>query len=101
MAKTVSALILESGASGGDLVYVRSNRGVPVPGAQLTTAPDLLGLKAQAVGMSEPLIASGPPIDETFADVVIDADASEPAIVKAKANGSASDGSPATQASAG
>ena len=44
--------------------------------------------------MSEPLIAIGPPIDETYADVVIDADASEPAIVKAKPNGSASPGSP-------
>jgi hypothetical protein len=28
------------------------------------------------------LIAIGPPIDETFADVVIDADAIEPAIVR-------------------
>lgn len=95
MAKTVSALILESGASGGDLVYIRSFRGESVPGARLTTAPDLLGLKAEAVGMSEPLIAIGPPIDETFADVVIDADAVEPAIVKAKPNGSPSAGSPA------
>lgn len=101
MVKTVSSLILESGASGGDLVYIRSDRGLRVPGARLTTAPDLLGLKAEAVGMSEPLIAAGPQIDETFADVVIDADASEPAIVKTKTNGSASVGSPATQASAG
>lgn len=92
MAKTVISLIYESGASGGDLVYVRSNRGVAVPGARLTTAPDLLGLKAEAVGMSEPLIASGPPIDETFADVVIDADAVEPSIVKAKVNGRSSAG---------
>lgn len=98
MAKTVSALILESGASGGDLVYIRSHRGASVPGARLTTAPDLLGLKAEAVGLSEPLIAIGPQIDETFADVVIDADASEPAIVKAKSDGS---GSPSAHASAG
>jgi hypothetical protein len=90
MAKTVLALILESGATGGDLVYVRSTRGVAVPGARLTTAPDLLGLKAEAVGKSEPLIASGPAIDDSFADVVIDADATEPTIVRAKTNGGAS-----------
>lgn len=101
MAKTVSALILESGASGGDLVYIRSTRGLLVPGARLTTAPDLLSLKAVAVGMDEPLIASGPRIDETFADVVIDADATEPAIVKGKSNGSSSAAPPASQASGG
>ena len=39
MAKTVSALILESGASGGDLVYIRWALGISVPGARLTTAP--------------------------------------------------------------
>lgn len=98
MAKTISALILESGASGGDLVYVRSTRGLLVPGARLTTAPDLLGLKAEAIGLAEPLIASGPAIDETFADVVIDADATEPAIVKPKPNGPASNGSHAARA---
>lgn len=99
--KTVLSLILESGASGGDLVYIRSTRGLLVPGARLTTAPDLLGLKAEAVGLPEPLIASGPPIDETFADVVIDVDGGEPAIVKAKSNASPSVGSHAAQASAG
>ncbi len=101
MAKTVRALILESGASGGDLVYVRFASGTPFPGARLTTAPDLLRLKAEAVGMDEPLIASGPRIDETYADVVIDADVSEPAIVKGKSNGSAGAvRQPAPQASA-
>jgi hypothetical protein len=90
MAKTVLTLILESGATGGDLVYIRTTRGVSVPGARLTTAPDLLGLKAEAVGRSEPLIASGPAIDDSFADVVIDADATEPTIVRAKANGASS-----------
>lgn len=39
-----------------------------------------------------------PPIGETFADVVIDADAVEPAIVKAKPTGQASAGSPASYA---
>jgi hypothetical protein len=67
----------------------------------LSTAPDLLGLKAEAIGLPEPLVASGPPIDETFADVVIDADASEPAIVKSKPNGSGLVQSTQTQASAG
>ena len=84
MGKSVLALILESGASRGDLVYVRTSRGVPISGARLSTAPDLLGLKADAIGMLEPLIAAGPAVDETFADVVIDADAIEPAIVKRK-----------------
>lgn len=88
MPKSVSALILESGAAGGDLVYIRSAKGLPAPGVRLTTAPDLLGLKAEAVGLDQPLIAGGPQTDETYADVVIDADATEPAIVKAKLNGS-------------
>jgi hypothetical protein len=101
MSKTVPALILESGASGGDLVYVRSTKVAPVPGARLTTAPDLLGLKAEALGMDEPLIATGPQTDETFADVVIDADATEPSIVKAKSNGSVSAALRIRQASAG
>jgi hypothetical protein len=101
MAKSVPALILESGASGGDLVYIRSTSGVQIPGTRLTTAPDLLGLKAEAAGMGEPLIASGPRIDETFADVVIDADAPEPAIVKGKSNGSAPAAPPTSQVSAG
>jgi hypothetical protein len=84
MAKNVTALIIESGAAGGDLVYIRLGRGEPLPGIRLITAPDLLGLKAEAFGMDEPLIASGPTVDETFADVVIDAESSEPTIVKAK-----------------
>jgi hypothetical protein len=100
MAKTVSALILESGASRGDLVFIRSTTGVAIPGTRLTTAPDLLGLKAEAVGLDGYLIASGPETDETFADVVIDADAKEPAIVKAKAVASARTGL-APQPSAG
>lgn len=102
MAKTVSGLILESGASGGDLVFIRSASGATIPGVRLTTAPDLLGLKAEAIGMDQPLIASGPGVDETYADVVIDADAAEPAIVKGKTNGSAATMSRlAHQASAG
>jgi hypothetical protein len=101
MAKTVPALVLESGASAGDLVYIRSTKRAPVPGARLTTAPDLLGLKAEAVGLDEPLIASGPQTDETYADVVIDADATEPTIVKAKSNGSVSGALSVHQAPAG
>jgi hypothetical protein len=100
MAKTVLALIVESGAAGGDLVYIRSTRGVSIPGARLTTAPDLLGLKAEAVGRSEPLIASGPRIDDAFADIVIDADTSEPTIVKAKSNGSSATSAHSSHASA-
>jgi hypothetical protein len=77
-------LIHESGAVGGDLVYVQSSNGTSLPGARLTTAPDLLGLKAEALGMDKPLIAIGPGIDLTYADIVIDADAPEPAIIKSK-----------------
>lgn len=87
MEKSVEALILESGASGGDLVYIRWTSGAPFPGSRLTTAPDLLRLKAEAAELSEPLVASGPQIDETFADIVIDADLAIPVIVKPKRNG--------------
>lgn len=85
MAKNLLTLITESGAAGGDLVYIRSTTGlISSLQARLSTAPDLLKLKAEALGMDEPLIVAGPLTDETFADVVIDANAPEPAIVKAK-----------------
>jgi hypothetical protein len=87
MAKTVSALILESGAARGDLVYIRIAGGSAYPGAQMSTAPDLLALKAEAIGLDEPLIASGPAVDETYADIVIDANPPEPTIVKMRAAG--------------
>lgn len=89
MSKTLAVLILESGAGRGDLVYVRTALAKPVPGALLSTAPDLLRLKAQALEMQEPLIASGPPTDERWADIVIDGDAAEPAIIRAKADAAA------------
>lgn len=89
MTKSVQALILESGASGGDLVFIRSTSGLSLFGIRLITAPDLLGLKAEAAGLDMPLIVSGPLTDETFADVVIDANASEPAIIKGKGDDSA------------
>ena len=86
MSKDVLATIRESGAEAGDLVYIRSSAGVPVAGARLSTSRDLLQLKVEAMSASEPLVAVGPETDETFADVVIDANGAEPAIVKAKAH---------------
>lgn len=81
-------IIHESGARNGDLIYVRSAEGVSIPGATLTTAPDLLALKVQAMKANHPLVAVGPPTtDESFADFVIDADAEEPALVKSRTNG--------------
>jgi hypothetical protein len=85
MVKNLMALIAESGAAGGDLVYIRSTNGlISSFQARLSTAPDLLKLKVEALGMDEPLIVAGPFTDETFADVVIDANAPEPSIIKAK-----------------
>lgn len=84
MPKDVVTVIRESGAGAGDLIYVRSSKGISIVGARLSTSPDLLHLKSEALGSDEPLVAVGPATDETFADVVIDADQAEPAIVKAK-----------------
>jgi hypothetical protein len=75
-------VIRESGAVAGQLVYVRSSRGVLIEGARLTTSPDLLHLKADAIQSDEPLVAVGPATDESYADFVIDADLDEPVIVK-------------------
>jgi hypothetical protein len=89
MPKDVVTVIRESGAGAGDLIYVRSSKGITIVGARLSTSPDLLHLKSEALRSEEPLVAVGPATDETFADVVIDADQREPAIVKSKAdNGS-------------
>lgn len=84
MAKDVITVIRESGAGAGDLIYVRSASGITILGARLSTSPDLLHLKSEALRSQEPLVAVGPATDETFADVVIDADGPEPAIVKNK-----------------
>lgn len=86
--KELMAILTSSGAQRGDLVYVRSSRGVALPGARLTTAPDLLGLKLEALRADEPLVATGPPTDERFADIVIDGDSAQPRVVKARENGS-------------
>jgi thiamine monophosphate kinase len=85
VSKDLLTAIRESGAQPGDLIYVRSSTGTAVAGARLSTSRDLLQLKVEALSSSEPLVAVGPEADETFADVVIDANGSEPSIVKSKA----------------
>lgn len=88
MTKDIKEIIRESGAQPGDLIYVRSSTGAGIANARLTTAPDLLGLKLEAIkDGDQPLVATGPGTDETFADVVIDATESEPVLVKNKSNG--------------
>lgn len=84
MPKDLRTLIRESGAVAGDLVYIRSSTGLLIDDSRLTTSPDLLHLKADALNAEEPLIAVGPATDESFADFVIDADGDEPAIVKSR-----------------
>lgn len=62
MTRDLVALIAESGAAGGDLVYIRSANGlISSLTARLSTAPDLLKLKVEALGMDEPLIVAGRP----------------------------------------
>lgn len=80
--RQIIAMIRDSGAAAGDLVYVRASRELPIPGARLVTDPDLLKLKAEALECDSPLIATGPATDEHFADIVIDADRDHPVVIK-------------------
>jgi hypothetical protein len=80
----IVSVIRNSGAGPGDLIYIRSAQGNVVDGARLTTSRDLLHLKAEALQLDEPLVAIGPATDETYADVVIDADLPEPTVVKSR-----------------
>lgn len=84
MPKDIVSMIRSSGAGPGDLIYVRSAEGNALDGARLTTSRDLLHLKAEALLLNQPLVAVGPPTDETYADVVIDADLPEPTVVKSR-----------------
>jgi hypothetical protein len=90
--RQIIAMIRDSGASAGDLVYVRASRELPIPGARLVTDPDLLRLKAEALECDSPLIATGPPTDEHFADIVIDADRDQPIVIKRRSAGRGSGG---------
>lgn len=97
--KDIIAIIAESGAGQGDLIYVRSAGGAAIPGAYLTTAPDLLGLKVEAMKSDRPLVATGPATNEEFADIVIDADTDTPRLVKHRANGKGNGAAPKLEGS--
>jgi len=96
--KDILTVIRNSGARKGDLIYVRlSSGGVSIEGARLTTAPDLLGLKLEALERDEPLVAMGPETNEAFADFVIDAETEEPVVIKSRVAGTRDDGPVAYQ----